>query len=432
MTDTIFALSSGPLPAGVALIRISGPQVRDALLALTGGVPQPRVANVCALKAVDGSVIDRGLAVYFAGPASFTGEDIAELNLHGSRAVVARMLKELAEMPGLRFAEQGEFAKRAFLNGKMDLTEAEGLADLIEAETEAQRRFAMVSSTGAQRALYSGWRTRLTHARAMLEAELDFSDQEDVPGSVSDAISADLEELSVEMSEHVSGFKRAEILREGFDVVIIGPPNAGKSSLLNALARREVAIVSDEPGTTRDLIEVSLDLGGVKVRVTDTAGLRDEAGKVEAIGIERARKRASEADLVLQLRDLTQPDEMVAMDGVLVVGSKSDLVDTTDVGGMHISARTGEGIASLIDEIERRACAAAGHSGDILPAQIRHVEYLNWAIVHIEDAISGFDGQTELQAEALRMASDQLGRITGQVDVEDILDVIFSRFCIGK
>jgi len=433
MTDTIFALSSGLLPAGIAVIRLSGPRVRDALIALAGRVPEPRVATLYDMKSIDGSVIDRGLVVYFAGPASFTGEDVAELSLHGGRAVVAKMLDELARMPGLRYAEQGEFTKRAFFNGKIDLTEAEGLADLIEAETEAQRRFAMVSSVGSQRALYDEWRTRLTCARAMLEAELDFSDQEDVPGSVSDATRNDLESLAKQIEAHVEGFRRGEILRSGLDVVIVGPPNAGKSSLLNALAQRDVAIVSDEPGTTRDLIEVSLDLGGIKVRVTDTAGLRDAAGKVETIGIERARKRADEADLVVQLFDLTSPWELEPIKDALLVGSKSDLAEAVrDFDGLRVSIKTGNGMAMLVEEIQRRAGAAAGDSGDVLPARARHVEYLNRAMVALNNALGGFNGQIELQAEALRMASDHLGRITGQVDVEDVLDVIFSRFCIGK
>jgi len=432
MTDTIFALSSGALPAGIAVVRLSGPNVRSALAEMTGKVPEPRVATFTDIRARDGSVIDRGLTLFFPGPASFTGEDVAELNLHGSRAVVARLLEELANVPGFRSAEQGEFTKRAFLNGKMDLTEAEALGDLIEAETEAQRRFAMMNSAGGQRLLYESWRARLIHARAMLEADLDFSDQEDVPGSVAETIRSDLEELARGIEEHIAGFRRAEILRSGFDVVIVGPPNAGKSSLLNALARREVAIVSDEPGTTRDLIEVSLDLDGIKVRVTDTAGLRHATGKVEAIGIERARKRAEKADLVVQLHDLSAGNSIDVISGALIVGSKCDLVRAPWFEGLRISARSGDGIRLLLDEIARQARLAAGNVNEVLPARSRHVEYLSRAVAFLHDAIAGFGGQVELEAEALRQSADQLGRITGQVDVEDILDVIFSKFCIGK
>ncbi|MCO5064199.1 MAG: tRNA uridine-5-carboxymethylaminomethyl(34) synthesis GTPase MnmE [Rhizobiaceae bacterium] len=432
MIDTIFALSSGPTPAGIAVIRLSGPGTTATVKALFGRLPQERVASYGSFCGAEGGRIDSGLAVYFPGPQSFTGEDVAEFHLHGSRAVVARMLAELARRPGLRSAEQGEFARRAFLNGKIDLTAAEALADLIEADTEAQRRFALLNSGGGQRKLYEDWRSQLIGARALLEAELDFSDQEDVPGSVSHRVREELAGLARSIETHLEGFGRAEILRDGFDVVIVGPPNAGKSSLLNALARRDVALVSDEPGTTRDLIEVALDLDGMKVRLTDTAGIREGAGKVEALGIERARARARDADLVLQLHDLSSGTAVERIPGALLVGSKLDLGVPVLGADICISAATGAGLLELLDEIAARARDAVGNVADILPARSRHVELLERSLSSIREAMEGFDGQTELQAEALRRASMDIGRITGQVDVEDILDVIFSRFCIGK
>ncbi|MBX3596564.1 MAG: tRNA uridine-5-carboxymethylaminomethyl(34) synthesis GTPase MnmE [Rhizobiaceae bacterium] len=431
MTDTIFALSSGALPSGVALIRVSGSRVRDILMSICGLVPQPRLAHYCKISSPEGDEIDRGLVMFFENPRSFTGEDVAELHLHGGRAVVARMLNVLAAFSGVRQAEQGEFTKRAFLNGKLDLTEAEALADLIEAQTEAQRRFALLNAGGGQKELYESWRTQLISSRALLEAELDFSDQEDVPGSVSDSVLADLSHLVRSIEEHIATFHRAEIIRDGFDVVIVGAPNAGKSSLLNALTRRDVALVSDEPGTTRDLIEVALDLNGIKVRVTDTAGIREGAGKVETLGIERAKERASKADLVLHLRDLTSAGPIDEFPDAVKIGTKADLFDAIS-GDLVISTQTGQGISALLDLIERRARDALGRQGDLLPSRERHISLLKNAVGHLRDALGGYGGLVELQAEALRYASDEVGKVTGRVDVEDILDVIFSRFCIGK
>lgn len=263
-TDTIVALSSGRLPAGVAVVRMSGPATRFVLETMVGEIPQPRHARLCVVRAADGQAIDRGLVLFFPGPASFTGEDCAELHLHGGRAVVSKVLESLADSSGVRLAEAGEFTRRAFLNGKLDLLQAEALADLVSAETEAQRRLAMRNSEGAQTALYQEWRHTLLRSRALIEAELDFSDEQDVPGSVSDTIWPALSALASDMARHIDGYKRAEMVRDGFEVVIVGRPNAGKSSLLNVLARRDVAIVSDEPGTTRDLVEVVLDIGGMR------------------------------------------------------------------------------------------------------------------------------------------------------------------------
>jgi tRNA modification GTPase len=339
----------------------------------------------------------------------------------------------------LRPAEAGEFTRRAFLNGKMDLVEAEALADLVAAETEAQRRFAVAGAGGSQSVLYAGWRGRILHARAMIEAELDFADEGDVPGSVATAVWEDVGRLVSEIEAHLAGFRQAEIIREGYSVVIAGAPNAGKSRLLNALARRDVAIVTDEPGTTRDLVHVALDLGGLKVIVTDTAGIRDDAGKVEAIGIERALNSVREADLVLLLEDMAAPATLItpATDApVLKIGSKSDLVEggRAAVGGDYdiaVSAKSGDGVNDLLTMISQRAVTATDTGVDVIPARARHVALLKDAARSLTTAARIGEG-LELRAEELRRAADSFGRIAGTIDVEDVLGVIFSEFCIGK
>lgn len=436
-TDTIVALSSGRLPAGVAVIRISGPHSRFATETICGPVPPPRQAAYRTLKNADGAVLDRGLVVFFPGPGSFTGEDSAEFHVHGSRAVVAALLDCLVSFPGVRHAESGEFTRRAFLNGKLDLTETEALADLLNAETEAQRRFAILNASGAQSELYGAWRKRLIHARAMVEADIDFADEEDVPGSVAESVWKDIHALKIEIEAHIEGFHAAEIMRDGYDVVIVGAPNAGKSSLLNALARREAAIVTEEAGTTRDLIEVALDIGGLRVRVTDTAGIRTGAGSVEAIGIERARVRARSADLVLALQDMSAPVP-VDMDfgnvATLRIGTKSDLATRAarERFDRTVSTKDGQGLSELLVEIGHRAAAVVGNAGDVLPSRARHVELLKETVCFMKEAAYSGDLAPELRCESLRLAGHTLGRIAGTVDVEDLLDVIFSQFCIGK
>jgi tRNA modification GTPase len=319
----------------------------------------------------------------------------------------------------------------------MDLVEAEALADLVAAETEAQLRFALAGAGGLQSVLYAGWRKRILHARAMIEAELDFAEEGDVPGSVAVAVWDDVRQLVGEIDAHVVGFHQAEIIREGYSVVIAGAPNAGKSSLLNALARRDVAIVTDEPGTTRDLVHVSLDLGGLKVVVTDTAGIREDAGKVEAIGIERALNSVRGADLVLLLEDMAAPAALMtlATDApVLKVGSKADLVDGAR-GAMGydiaVSARSGVGVNDLLTMISQRAATATDTGGDVIPARARHVALLKDAARSLTAAARIGEG-LELRAEELRRAADSFGRIGGTIDVEDVLGAIFSEFCIGK
>ncbi len=436
--DTIVALSSGRLPAGIAVVRLSGTQTRFAVETIAGGLPTPRHATLAVLRKADGTTIDSGLLLFFPGPQSFTGEDCAEFQVHGGKAVVAALLEELTALPGLRHAEAGEFTRRAFLTGKLHLTETEALADLISAETEAQRRLAVLNADGAQSRLYAAWRGRLVHARAMIEAELDFADESDVPGSVADIVWQDMARLLGEIRGHRAGYRRAEIVRDGFDVVILGAPNAGKSSLLNALAKREAAIVSDEPGTTRDLVELALDLGGVKVRLTDTAGIRDDAGKVEAIGIQRARERAGAADLVLLLVDPSNRAAVPPVSGsnLLRIQTKGDLAfgGRLDACGDYlvVSSLTGQGIGELLDTLSTKAVEAVGNYGDIVPSRLRHVELLDQTCGHLAAALDDDGRGLELRADDLRLAADRLGRISGAVDVEDLLDVIFSQFCIGK
>lgn len=440
MSDTIVALSSGRLPAGIAVIRVSGPGTRFAVETIFGRIPSPGKATYGTFRRRDGSLLDRGLLLFFSNPSSFSGEDVAEFQVHGSRAVVAALLQELTAFPDVRHAEPGEFTRRAFYNGKLDLTETEALADLIDAETEAQRRFALSNASGAQRDLYSSWRARLVEARALVEAEIDFADEDDVPGSVAAAVWRGIATLREEVSTHIEGYRAAEIIRDGYDVVILGAPNSGKSSLFNALVKRDAAIVTDEAGTTRDLLEVALDLGGVRVRITDTAGIREDAGRVESIGIERALDRARSADLVLILEDMETPVtfEIGSLHAPEVrVGTKADLiqgVSGTHLGGydLIVSSRTGAGFPELLAELERRAIGSIGKVGDVLPSRLRHVELLRETMLHLADAEEKHELPLELRAESLRLATHALGRIAGSVETEDLLDVIFSQFCIGK
>lgn len=437
MRETIFALSSGALPSGVAVVRLSGPGTCSALEALAGKLPEPRHATLRTLRDSRSAILDRSLVLFFPGPESFTGEDCGELHLHGGRAVVQAVLETLSGYPDFRLAEAGEFTRRAFLNGKFDLTEAEALSDLISAETEAQRRFALANAESRHRALYDGWRKTLIHARAMIEAELDFSDEEDVPGSVAERVWEEIAELRSSLERHAAGYRTAEIIREGFRVVILGAPNAGKSSLLNTLARRDIAIVTEEPGTTRDVLEAVLDVGGVKVIVTDTAGIRENPGRVEALGIDRAIDRAREADLILLLEDCNAPVRVRPPDGIphRRIGNKLDLADKTLHPGQYdflISAHTGEGIDSLLREMRELAVQATSNAGEALPFRERHVQLILDAAGHVDTAVRQTSLPLEVRAEELRLAGNALGRISGTIDVEDLLDTIFSQFCIGK
>lgn len=432
--ETIYALSSGRLPAGVAVVRVSGPHAPGMCRSLCGVLPSPRRATLTSIKHKDGSLIDRALVIFFPAPHSSTGEDLVEFHLHGGRAVVSALYAALSTCPEARPAEPGEFTFRAFLNGKMDLLQAEAVADLVEAETETQRRLALANAGGLQTALYVDWRNRLLHAQAMAEAELDFADEDDVPGSIADQVWKDMQSLAAEMRRHCADYSRAETIRDGFDVVIAGPPNAGKSSLFNALLRRDAAIVSPEPGTTRDLVEAVLELDGVKVRLTDTAGIREQPGIVEAMGIEKARQRIESADLVLAVVDLstTGATDVVASDKHLRVGTKADAACTCTVVDIETSAATGAGIEELLSEIARQADAAAGTPLTAIPSRMRHVEEVSRAASALDWATEHSDAALEIRVEALRSASRALSKLIGTIETEDVLGAIFSRFCIGK
>ncbi|MGK9203061.1 tRNA uridine-5-carboxymethylaminomethyl(34) synthesis GTPase MnmE [Sinorhizobium meliloti] len=436
-TDTIYALSSGSLPAGVAIIRVSGPATADALVRLCGALPAPRIAALRTIRTRNGETLDSGLVLYFPAPASFTGEDCCELQVHGGRAVVSAILEELAATEGLRHAEAGEFARRAFQNGKLDLVEVEGLADLIAAETEMQRRLAIEHSGGGQSALYAGWARRLTHSRAMIEAELDFADEDDVPGSVSAAIWEDIGRLRQEIDEHIARAGLAEIIRDGLKIVIAGEPNAGKSSLLNALARRDIAIVTEVAGTTRDVLSVDLSLAGFSVKLFDTAGLRETDELVEREGIRRARQVIADADLVLLLSekpgsfrlDEALPEKVPVIRVATKVDRPSPSWAPSDAD-IFLSTRTGEGMADLLTALQSHLPDLAGKTALAMPSRKRHVDCLRQASSALERSLSS--SELELRAEQLRQAGDALGKITGRVDVENLLDVIFSEFCIGK
>jgi len=450
---TIFALSSGAVPSGVAVIRVSGPQARAALEAMCPRVPAPRQGQVRRLHDPrSGDVLDEALVLWFPGPRSFTGEDVVELHCHGGRAVVARVLDVLGSLEGCRPAEAGEFTRRAFDNDRLDLLQAEALADLINADTEAQRRQAVRQMSGDLGRIYEAWRGRLLRARAMIEAEFDFAEEEDVPGSVSDRIWSDVAGLRREIAEHLAAAMAGERLREGLQVALVGKPNAGKSSLLNALARRDVAIVTEEAGTTRDVIEVHLDLSGYPVTLVDTAGVREATGLVEREGIRRGLARAQAADLVLLLSDPADPvtSDTIADLGfgpetdVWIVGAKSDLrkgpedagpadagPEGTGATDQMISVKTGEGVSTLIEAIGAFAQARIGMREDPVATRARHRHHLEDAASSLERA--GADARPlELRAEDLRQGADALGRIAGRIGVEDMLDVVFREFCIGK
>jgi len=431
--QTIYALSSGGLPSGVAVVRISGPSTANALEQLIGTLPSPRNASLRTIRNRNGDVIDSGLILFFPGPASFTGEDCAELQVHGGRAVVQSLLMSLSEIPGLRLAAEGEFSRRAFDNGKLDLVEIEGLADLIAAETEMQRRLAIEHSSGHLSKLYDSWAERLTRCRALIEAELDFADEDDVPGSVSDQVWAEVSRLEREISGHLANADAGEIIRDGFKVVIAGAPNAGKSSLMNALAQRDVAIVTDIAGTTRDILQVDLDIGGFLVKLYDTAGLRETDERVEREGIRRAENLVAQADLVLYLHDQSSGldlERAAGNDARVNIGTKGDLGTASDVFDLSISVHTGDGLAELKALIGERIARTVRPESLALPSRMRHKDSLAECLRAIGIALSA--GELDLRAEELRVAANALGRITGRVDVENLLDVIFSEFCIGK
>jgi tRNA modification GTPase len=431
--DTIFALSSGAPPAGIAVIRFSGPLARFAFETMAGGASQPGqlvLRNI--LTPVSGELIDRALVAWFPGPRSFTGEDSGEFHVHGGVAVVSAVFDGLAKLAGFRPAEPGEFARRAFANGKLDLTELEGLADLIAAETEAQRRLAVSQAGGNLRRRLETWRERIIGLRAHAEAAFDFSDEADVPPDVDRDAVLRAGEIAAEIDLFLSDSHRGEIVRQGFEVLLMGPPNSGKSSLLNALAMREVAIVSPEPGTTRDLIEVALDLGGNKVVLVDSAGLREGVGAVEREGIRRAMRRADNADLAVWMvpvgEGISGPPSGIGCE-LLTVRSKDDS-GAFQTGSVSVM-RPG-GMDWIVAELGRRAGQMAPVPNEALVTRARHRSCLSASSAWLKQAAAQDGLLPEVRAEFLRMASDEIGRITGKIGVEDLLDRIFSEFCIGK
>ncbi len=517
---TIFALSSGRPPVAIAVIRISGPRAGAALTALGVKIPAPRTAGLARIRDPrSGEIIDEGLVLWFAGPRSETGEDVAELQVHGGRAVIAAVLDALGSIEGLRMAEAGEFTRRGFENGKLDLTAVEGLADLVGAETEGQRRQAFRQMTGLLGNRAEGWRRDLIKALALVEARIDFSDEADVPEDLVAPSLTIARELRGEIAAALADGHRGERLREGLVVAIAGPPNAGKSTLLNRIARREAAIVSPHAGTTRDVIEVHLDLGGLPVTLLDTAGIRETEDPVELEGVRRARDRAAGADLVLWVVDASaagpteetraMAESVAVLDAVAasagpgadvaspavaaqgrhvwLVRNKIDLMDqlfskserglrinkplknkeknrlinkseqkfqsnksltnmvsrslsnnseykiSTIDQHFDISATLGEGFDALLAELSRYAESHLAGAELSLVSRSRHRHMLEQTLAALERALSSdLVGQEDLVAEELRGAAVALGRLTGRVDVEDVLDVIFRDFCIGK
>jgi len=453
MRPTIFALSSGQPPAAIAVVRICGPQTRVALETLIGRAPEPRRAALARVRdPASGEVIDEALALWFPGPRSETGEDMAELQLHGGRAIVAAVLEALGKTEGCRPAEPGEFTRRAFENGRLDLTAVEGLADLIAADTAAQRRQAFRQLKGLIGDRAEAWRRQIIEALALVEARIDFSDEADVPENLIGPALHAAQQLRDEIAAKLAGSGHAERLREGLVVAIAGPPNAGKSTLLNRLARREAAIVSPYPGTTRDVIEVHLDVAGYPLTLLDTAGIRDSNDPIEQEGVRRARARAEAADLVLWINDASvlgiaaeKTDEIISKSNSWMVNNKTDLAgdklgktaesqfSQSAEKTFAISAATGAGVDGLVEALGAFARDFFAMTEAPVATRARHRAALERTVAALDRALGeGESGREEVIAEELRLAATELGRLTGRVDVEDVLDVIFRDFCIGK
>jgi tRNA modification GTPase len=437
ITDTIFALSSGYGRAGIAVLRLSGTGVRAILLSMLGRLPEPRRATLARFKDPgSGEMIDRGLALFFPAPASETGEDCAEFHCHGGPAVVTAMLRAFASFAAARLAEPGEFVRRAFENGKLDLTAVEGLADLVAAETEGQRRQALRQAEGALGRKVEGWRKALLEAAALLEADIDFADEGDVAAAASPQLQELLAPLAAELKAALAAGQAGERLRDGLMVVIAGPPNAGKSTLLNALARRDAAIVSAIPGTTRDAIEVHLDLAGLPVTLIDTAGLRPSEDPIETIGMSRTKAKAESADLILWLSEAAEPrpPALAGTAEIWPIFTKADLcVAPPDLAkGLSLSAASGENLDLLTKQLTAFAQKATGQGEGALITSERHRRVLEMAAAALAHAQATPGGAPELLAEDLRCAIRALEALIGKIDVEAVLGEIFSRFCIGK
>jgi len=445
--QTIFALSSGRAPSAIAVVRVSGPQAGLALTTLAGKLPAPRQASRRLLRDGARQPIDDAVVLWFPGPASATGEDVAEFHVHGGRAVLSALFAEIAVIPNIRSADPGEFTRRAFENGKLDLTEAEGLDDLIHADTDRQRRQALRQLQGLLGDRARDWRERIIEASALIEAGIDFSDEGDVPAELRAPAIGAIEALHAEIAKVLAAQGHSERLRDGLVVAIAGEPNVGKSTLINQLARREVAIVSPYAGTTRDVIEVQLDLDGYPVTVIDTAGIRETDDPVEQEGVRRARARAEDADLVLWLVEGEQAVDPAALRGlrksedrdrreglVWIVRNKIDLVAGATRPGSEfgISARRGDGIPELVDALVKFASEFFGATEGAVVTRARQRDLLSRASESLRRSLDLVEDGEELAAEELRGAAYALGRLLGRVDVEDVLGAIFQKFCIGK
>lgn len=436
--QTIFALSSGRPPSAIAVVRVSGPQAGPALTTLAGKLPAPRLASRRLLRDATGQPIDDAVVLWFPGPASATGEDVAEFHVHGGRAVLSALLEAISVIPNTRAAEPGEFTRRAFENGKLDLTEAEGLDDLIHADTDRQRRQALRQLQGLLGNRARDWRERIIEASALIEAGIDFSDEGDVPAELMVPAVKAIKALHGEIAEVLAAQGHAERLRDGLIVAIAGPPNVGKSTLMNQLARRDVAIVSPHAGTTRDVIEVQLDLDGYPVTVIDTAGIRETHDPVEQEGVRRAKARAADADLVLWLTgpDAGTEERLPGTAPVWTLRNKIDLEAGVAIAAADpafaISARRGDGLPELINALVGFAAEFFGTSEGVLVTRARQRDLLGCASDSLLRSLELVEEGEELAAEELRAAAYALGRLLGRVDVEDVLGAIFQKFCIGK
>ena len=428
MSDTIFALASAPGRAGVSVIRVSGSQAFEVARRLCGDLPQARRAALRRLTDSAGQFLDEALVLVFEPGRSFTGEAVVEFQVHGSAAVIGAVLRTLSEIEGCRQAEPGEFTRRALENERMDLTQVEALADLIDAETESQRRQALRVLSGALGDLVGQWRKDVIRAGALIEATIDFADEE-VPTDVTPEVSALLDSVLAGLSRELSGLSAAERVRTGFEVAIVGPPNAGKSTLLNYLAGREAAITSDIAGTTRDVIEVRMEIAGLAVTLLDTAGLRETEDAVESLGVDLARRRAVAADLRIHLLPAGTDPLIEVTDGDILVAAKAD----STVGGSGVSGLTGQGVPELLENIGARLSDRTADAG--LAARERHRVVLNEGQAHLlaaQDLLNQGAEMYDLAAEELRAGARVLSSLLGHVDVEDLLDEIFSSFCVGK
>lgn len=427
--DTIYALATAQGKSGIAVIRVSGPDAFRVSQHLAGHVPEARRARLCALSGADGQLLDKGLVLTFESGASFTGEDIVEFHIHGSVATVKAVLGAIGACPNVRLADPGEFTRRALINDRLNLTEVEGLADLIDAETEAQRKQALRVFSGAIGARAEGWRSSLIRALALTEVTIDFADEE-VPVDTAPEVLELLTTVISETQQELSGYSAAERIRNGFEVAIVGPPNVGKSTLLNALAGRDAAIVTDIAGTTRDVIEVRMDLGGIPVTVLDTAGLRYSDDPVESIGISRAVVRAKQADLRIFLTDGTPIEDLKSEPDDIVVKGKADLLEDPESG---VSGKTGQGLNALLETMTSVFLDRSASAGLVVHERQRTA--LARALEPLQEAKAEMmlgEPRTEVASEFMHRAVHQLDVLVGRVDVENVLDEIFSSFCLGK